>query len=523
MNESEAQEPVFALLADPRPMAERRSSASTPMRPRYSWPAPAPSRSSARCAFPSSTIRPSTSASRPARPSSRSTARSRRKSIAASCRSRAKPDGRLALDGAGTPVEWAVEMRRFDEKRPSTTSLRRAGSTPRWPTRSAAPWRRRTRRRPRSMPVPGSKALADYIDEHVAAFGETPDLFPPEGVDALARASRAAYARIHPLLLERARARPRPPHPRRSPSRQYRPARRPAGAVRCHRVQPADRVRRRALRSRIPADGSDRARAEARREHRAQPLSRYHRACRGFRWACNTPVLLVDARGDPRQGHGGAAAVVDDREQRRDRRHRAQVFRRCAAIDRTSTAVPDRRRRALRHRQIGAGARAGARPRRRARRRGAALGHRAQDAVRQGRTGKTARGRLCAGGHGARLCQHRRQGPPRGRCRALRHRRRVFAQTAGAGGDAALRQRPGRALPGLFLDADLATRVARVGARAAAMPPMPTPRSPAPRRATTSARWTGRAIDASGTPDQTLARAQVALERLTRSARASTR
>ena len=56
------------------------------------------------------------------------------------------------------------------------------------------------------MPVPGSKALADYIEEHVAAFGETPELFPPEGVDALARASRAAYARIHPLLLERARS-----------------------------------------------------------------------------------------------------------------------------------------------------------------------------------------------------------------------------------------------------------------------------------------------------------------------------
>ena len=26
-----------------------------------------------------------------------------------------EPDGRLALDGHGTPVEWAVEMRRFDE------------------------------------------------------------------------------------------------------------------------------------------------------------------------------------------------------------------------------------------------------------------------------------------------------------------------------------------------------------------------------------------------------------------------
>jgi predicted kinase len=49
------------------------------------------------------------------------------------------------------------------------------------------------------------KALADYIDEHVAAFGETPELFPPEEVEALARASRAAYSRIHPLLVERGR------------------------------------------------------------------------------------------------------------------------------------------------------------------------------------------------------------------------------------------------------------------------------------------------------------------------------
>ena len=60
----------------------------------------------------------------------------------------------------------------------------------------------------------------------------------------------------HSSAAARARApRPRPPHPRRSPSRQYRPARGPAGAVRCHRIQPADRVGRRALRSGISADG----------------------------------------------------------------------------------------------------------------------------------------------------------------------------------------------------------------------------------------------------------------------------
>ena len=36
-------------------------------------------------------------------------------SIAAWWRSRANADGALAIGGAGEPVEWAVEMRRFDE------------------------------------------------------------------------------------------------------------------------------------------------------------------------------------------------------------------------------------------------------------------------------------------------------------------------------------------------------------------------------------------------------------------------
>ena len=61
----------------------------------------------------------------------------------------------------------------------------------------------------------------------------------------------------HPSAPGRARQpRSGPPHSRRSSSGQHRPARRPPGAVRCHRIQPADRVRRRALRSGVPADGS---------------------------------------------------------------------------------------------------------------------------------------------------------------------------------------------------------------------------------------------------------------------------
>src|SRR6185369_6884454 len=116
-----------------------------------------------------------------------------------------EPNGRLALDGAGTPVEWAVEMRRFDEG----ATLDHLAEAGRVNAALADALGRTVAAAHATAPAvdagPWVKALADYIDEHVAAFGETPDLFPPEGVDALARASRAAYARIHPLLLERAR------------------------------------------------------------------------------------------------------------------------------------------------------------------------------------------------------------------------------------------------------------------------------------------------------------------------------
>ena len=112
-------------------------------------------------------------------------------------------DGRLALDGDGTPVEWAVEMRRFDETLAldhladagridakladalgRTVAVAHAGA----PAVEAAPW---------------IAALSAYIDEHATAFGETPDLFPATDVAALARAGRTAYQRIHPLLVER--------------------------------------------------------------------------------------------------------------------------------------------------------------------------------------------------------------------------------------------------------------------------------------------------------------------------------
>ena len=111
--------------------------------------------------------------------------------------------GRLAIGGDGEPVEWAVEMVRFDENRTLdhlgdaiddalADALGRTVAAAHAKTAAveAAPW---------------IAALGSYIDEHVEAFQDYPEIFPAAEIDALARASRAQYARIVPLLRERGR------------------------------------------------------------------------------------------------------------------------------------------------------------------------------------------------------------------------------------------------------------------------------------------------------------------------------
>ncbi|HEV2955968.1 MAG TPA: AAA family ATPase [Xanthobacteraceae bacterium] len=112
-------------------------------------------------------------------------------------------DGRLVLGGTGTPVEWAVEMRRFDETRTLdrladegkidaalADRLARAvaAAHARAPVVDAAPW---------------LAALAKYLDQNDAAFRADPDLFPPAAAEQLGRLSRAALVRVSPLLAAR--------------------------------------------------------------------------------------------------------------------------------------------------------------------------------------------------------------------------------------------------------------------------------------------------------------------------------
>jgi aminoglycoside phosphotransferase family enzyme/predicted kinase len=115
-------------------------------------------------------------------------------------------NGALALGGDGEPVEWAVDMQRFDETKTldrladageidlaMADELARsiAAAHARAPVFDAAPW---------------IAALAAYIEQNDAAFREYPQLFPHGAAARLTAASRAGFARIRPLLIARGEA-----------------------------------------------------------------------------------------------------------------------------------------------------------------------------------------------------------------------------------------------------------------------------------------------------------------------------
>jgi aminoglycoside phosphotransferase family enzyme/predicted kinase len=114
-------------------------------------------------------------------------------------------DGRLAIAGKGEPVEWAVEMRRFDE----TQTLDHLAGAGRIDIaladaigRAIAAAHART---PGAPAEPWIAALMSYIDEHARMFAALPAVFDADANEQLATASRAALARITPLLAERGR------------------------------------------------------------------------------------------------------------------------------------------------------------------------------------------------------------------------------------------------------------------------------------------------------------------------------
>jgi uncharacterized protein len=112
-------------------------------------------------------------------------------------------DGSLVLEGRGTPVEWAVEMRRFDETR-TLDRLADAGKIDlALADRLARAVATAHARAPEVEAGPWLAALEKYIQQNDAAFRAEPDLFPHAAVERLERSSRAALTRVLPLLVAR--------------------------------------------------------------------------------------------------------------------------------------------------------------------------------------------------------------------------------------------------------------------------------------------------------------------------------
>jgi len=116
-----------------------------------------------------------------------------------------EPDGRLALDGQGEPVEWAVEMERFDENQTLDHIADRGAFDDALPGKLALAVAAMHERAERADPDPWLAALPQYIDQNTAAFRAAGDLFPGHAVDDLERRSLAALERLRPLLTARGR------------------------------------------------------------------------------------------------------------------------------------------------------------------------------------------------------------------------------------------------------------------------------------------------------------------------------
>ena len=115
-------------------------------------------------------------------------------------------DGTLAIGGEGTPVEWAVEMRRFDEMQ----TLDHLAAARRIDDALADALGRAVARAHAAAPIAKAADFTDALSEIIAQndveLRAAPELFPPRAVSALTDATRGAFERVRALLAARERA-----------------------------------------------------------------------------------------------------------------------------------------------------------------------------------------------------------------------------------------------------------------------------------------------------------------------------
>jgi uncharacterized protein len=114
-------------------------------------------------------------------------------------------DGSLALDGKGEPIEWAVEMTRFDEDG-TLDRLAERGELDR--TLIAKLAVAVAAMHERAEPVDATSwiaALERFVGNNTSVFRKHAKLFPAQAVSGLQRQSISALTRLRPLLVERGR------------------------------------------------------------------------------------------------------------------------------------------------------------------------------------------------------------------------------------------------------------------------------------------------------------------------------
>jgi aminoglycoside phosphotransferase family enzyme/predicted kinase len=116
------------------------------------------------------------------------------------------PDGRFAIGGAGTPVEWAVEMQRFDE----TQTLDHLAEAGKIDGALADALGRAVAGAHAAAAVVTRANFIDVLGEIIAQndveLRASPRIFPPPAVAALNDLTRAAFERMRALLTQRERA-----------------------------------------------------------------------------------------------------------------------------------------------------------------------------------------------------------------------------------------------------------------------------------------------------------------------------
>ena len=109
----------------------------------------------------------------------------------------------LRLGGSGEAVEWVVHMRRFDDNATLDRFAEREGLDAAVIDRLAVAIRRAHGASPRRDAKRAAQSLETYIAQNDAAFAQWPDLFPAAKAARLTQDSRLAFALARPVILAR--------------------------------------------------------------------------------------------------------------------------------------------------------------------------------------------------------------------------------------------------------------------------------------------------------------------------------